>query len=335
MKKFTFFILFTLFTAIPLYSEELSSETPQTPADPDVKKSETMLGFGAGMSIGSVPLFTLWQNSLPDSISRIGLTPDFGRETDALSGSLVNLRYVITEAPEVFNLIFPLTLSVYNMKNDRIATLGLSFFYTSKQFQSMIHPELDTLSRRVNIDQKLSLYSLSLEAGYQKAIPPAYFSITGSQQTLFSVSLAASPYNMFTRNSKIRTSVSESDMRMRAAADSARKSLSDLSSHGKALSWRLGFTTLKHYGDGGGVEMGLFYGGSYNALFYDDSYALFYNNKGSRTRKSQIYTAEDEKDKNLTFLQSKIELRITFLRSLKRGKTTADSSHNDINDEIE
>ncbi|MDR2729057.1 MAG: hypothetical protein LBB56_07975 [Chitinispirillales bacterium] len=320
-KSFYIFILFTLFAAAP-YGQELSSDetTPNAaPKLPAVKESETMIGLGAGMSIGSVPLFTLWQSSLPDSMRHIGLTPDFG--IDNSSGDSMSLRYAVTETPEQFNIILPLTVSVYNIKNDRTAALGVSFFYTGKQFQSAIYPEPDTLNRRVNIYEKLNFYSLSLEAGYQKAIPPQYFSISGSQQTFFSVSLAASPFNMFTRSSKIKTSVPVSDERMLAAADSARKHFSHLSSNGKALSWRLGFTTLKRYGDGGAFEMGLFYGGSYNALFYND---------GSRTAKSQIYSNENEKDKNLAFLQSRIELRITLLRSLKQ-KNRADSSDNDIN----
>ena len=360
MKKFfSIFILFTLL-ASALYGQEPSSEeTPtvlpdefsseETPAVvteevssedtltiipiettlntapklPAVKGSETMIGLGAGMSIGSIPLFTLWQSSLPDSMRLLGLTPDFG--IDKSSGDSMNLKYVVTETPEQFNIILPLTLSIYNIKNDRIASLGVSFFYTGKQFQSKIYPELDTLNRHINIDEKLSLYSLSLEAGYQKAIPPQYFSIKGSQQTFFSVSLAASPFNLFTRSSKIKTSVPQSDERMQAVADSARKNFSHLSSNGKALSWRLGLTTVKRYGDGGALEMGLFYGGSYSALFYND---------GSRTAKSQIYIAENEKDKNLAFLQSRIELRITLLRSLKR-KDTSVSSHNDITGEAQ
>jgi len=333
MRKSVFFILFTLSAITSLYSDEISSDdalnTAAQAAALPAPKSETMIGVGAGMSIGSVPLFTLWQSSLPDSMSRIGLTPDFGIDMDepASPNSSMNLKYAVTEAPEKFNIIFPLTLSVYNLKNDRIATLGVSFFYTSKQFQSMIYPELDTLMRRVNIDEKLSLYSFTLEAGYQKAIPPEYFSISGSQKTLFSMSLAASPFNMFTRSGKVRTSVPESDERMRAAADSARKNFSDLSSNGKALSWRLGVTTLRNYGNSSAIEMGLFYGGSYSALFYDGS--------GSRTRKSHIHITEDERDKNLTFLQNRIELRMTFLRSLNRERTRSDSMdgiNNDKND---
>ncbi|MCL2690559.1 MAG: hypothetical protein FWE57_12040 [Chitinispirillia bacterium] len=307
----------------------------------DVKKSETLLGLGAGMSIGSIPLFTLWQNSLPDSISHIGIAPEFGR-VDAVNDTF-NLRYVITEAPEVFNLFFPLTAYVYNIKDDRIASLGLSFFYTSKQFQAMIHPELvDTLERRVNIDEKLSLYSFALEVGYQKAIPPEYFSITGSEKTLFSASLAATPFNMFKRSGNVKTSVPESDERMQAVAENVRKNITDLSSNGKALSWRLGLTTLRRYNEISAVEMGLFYGGSYSALFYDKN--------GSRTRKGQIHIAENERDKNLTFLQSRIELRMVFLRSLcrerKRGSLllrddinssiidhNSDNDNNDMDDE--
>ncbi|MDR0307315.1 MAG: hypothetical protein LBI42_10840 [Chitinispirillales bacterium] len=288
------------------------------------KGSETLLGVGAGMSIGSIPLFTMWKNSLPDSIVHMGIPIDFGK--NELTGDTAALRYTITNSPEEFNVILPVNLSVYNIKNDRIATLGLSFFYTSKQFQSMIFPYLDTLNRRVNIDEKLHFYSLSLEAGYQKAISPAFFSIDGSQKTLFSLYLAASPLNFFKRNGSVKTSVPKNDERIHSVADSVREKFSYISANGSSLSWRLGFTTLKRYSDKGGLETGLFYGGSYNALFY---------NKGSRIAKSKIFTAENESDKNLSFLQSKIELRVTLLRSIRNTGAEIITHNSKIEDRTE
>ena len=277
------------------------------------KLSGTFFGLGFGLSIGNIPLFTMWQDALPTKIEHLGLSPTFGIDTSI--GDMLQLRYSIVESPEQFNFVMPLSVTVYNVKKNSVTAFSLSYFQNSKQFQSTITPGTqgnDTLGRRVDIHQILRYHSLTIEASYHAAIPPVFFSIDGAQQSFFSVSAGISPLNYFSREGDAKVSAPEGDSRMQSVADSAKSKLAPLSANGMALTWRVGINTLRGYANGGGIEMGLFYSGAYSAYFYGN---------GEEVMKSRIHAVGGEADKPLSFLSNRVEFKISFMRPAKRGNT--------------
>ncbi|MCL2218710.1 MAG: hypothetical protein FWC23_02170 [Chitinispirillia bacterium] len=269
----------------------------------------TYFGFGAGLSIGSIPVFTMWQNTLPETMGRLGITQNFG--ADPLVNDTMPLRYRVSEIPDQFNFTLPLSVSLHSIKPGSAMSFALSFFHNSKQFQSILLFDRDTLNRRISIYETMRYYSLSIEAAYQKAIPPVFFSIDGAQQAYLSMSIGLSPINTFTRDNGVKLSAPENDLRMQTLADSVQKSFTGLSSNGMSLIWRFGISTIKSYGQGGGIEMGLYYGGSYASYFY---------NEGERVNNGQIDPASLNAGKPLSFISNRIEFKAAFLRSSSSEK---------------
>ncbi|MFP4163188.1 MAG: hypothetical protein ACLFQB_04310 [Chitinispirillaceae bacterium] len=291
------------------------TNTPVLPADSLSQKPKApqgmLLGAGVGFSIGSIPLFTLWQKSLPDSLDHLGLDPQSGTimpdSSNSIEADTNQLSYEITEEPEVYNITLPIYLTAMHVEEDRMISVGASFLYTSKQFQTSVYPEPDTLDRRVNIREKMNFYSLALELAYKKAIPPQYFSIDGTDRAFFTAALSLSPLCAFTKESSASTSIPAEDLRMHALRDTIQSRLTPLSSFGAALSWQFGISTLKHSSNGGGLEIGLQYSGSWHSLF---------SNEGSKVLNRDIYYRAPKANKPLSFISSRIELKVSVFRAL-------------------
>jgi len=266
-------------------------------------------GFGAGLSLGSIPVFSMWKNALLDSLNRMNITPSFGR--DSAANNTGDLRFNIIEAPEEFNFFIPFHVSMYNIKETHTASIGLSFFYNAKQSQAEIVPYLDENGRRVNIYETMKFYSLTLEAAWQVMVPQEYFSIKGQQKTFVSLALGVSPAQYITRYGDIIAT--ESDTRMQAIADTAKKTMMpDFSANGASASWRIGIGTLKRLQNGCALEMGLYYSGAYIGYFFRD---------GDKIMKSAIYNmGEDERDNPISFVSNRIEFKVTYLVPVKREK---------------
>ena len=300
-------------------SGPLQPQGPQPAlSQPSPRANSNLLGgIGFGFTIGNVPLFNTWKNSLPDSLRHVGLDPGFGKilpdSVNSISADTMGLIYIISERPEIYNMTVPVYLSVQRIKEDELTSLGLSFFHTSKQFQSMVFPGRDTLGRRVNIHEKLSFYSLALEVGYQKVIPDQYFKIEGVDKTYFTAALSASPLSAFSKKASVTTSVPAGDIRMHTAADIIKTHLTTLSSNGVALSWRLGISTMKRNPLGGGMDLGVHYSGSW--------YTLFTHN-GFPTLNKHIHTQAPKPDRPLSFLSNRIEFRVSFLRAIGKNHST-------------
>jgi hypothetical protein len=300
------FILCTiLFMAVVTAS--YAQDTTATKSDTAVIEGK-YYGFGMGLSLGAIPLFSTWKIALLDSLSRIDITPSFGR--DSATNNLGDLKHNVIEAPEEFNFFIPLHISLYSVKENRSASLGLSFFSNVKQFQAEIVPTLDTGGRLVNIYETMKFYSLALEASWQMAIPPEYFSITGSQKTFVSLTLGLSPVQYISRDGDVR--VTNGDTRMQSVADTVKKKMMpDFSANGASASWRVGIGTLKSLQNGSALEMGLYYSGAYSGYFFRD---------GKKVMKSDIHIGEDETDNPLSFISNRIEFKVTYLIPVKREK---------------
>jgi hypothetical protein len=160
--------------------------------------------------------------------------------------------------------------------------------------------------------EALSYTSFTFEVGYQWSIPPVFFSIDGAQQTYLSLTAGLSPLNYILRNSGLKNSAPEDDARMNAIADTVLTKLSTpLSANGMSALWRIGINTIKKYPQGGGLEMGLFYCGTYNTNFYSN---------GENVTEKEITAGADEIDKPLSFFATRIEFKVSFLIPAKRGE---------------
>ena len=299
-------VLLTLLTAAASapYAQDTTSAKRDTAA-----MEGKYYGLGMGLSLGAIPLFSTWKNALLDSLNRIGIPNNF--ESDTLTGNTGTLRHKIVEAPEEFNFFIPLNVSLYSVKENRSASIGLSFFSNVKQFQAEIAPDLED-ERAVSIFETMRFYSLTVEASWQMAIPPEYFTIKNSQKTFVSLTLGLSPVQYISRYGDVNT-VNE-DERMRAVADTVKKKMMpDFSANGASASWRIGVGTLKKLQNGNGLEMGLYYSGAYSGYFFRD---------GDRVMKSAIHIAKDEVDNPLSFLSNRIEFKLTYLIPVKREQLT-------------
>ncbi|MDR3013417.1 MAG: hypothetical protein LBU70_09475 [Chitinispirillales bacterium] len=282
----------------------------------------TILGFEAALSIGAVPLFELWQNSLPNTLSDLGLASNFGIDSVLFPGDNAFLRYRVTEPPSQFNFVIPFGISLRRADSSgNSLSLGLSLFHTSKRFQSEIYMDgVDAQNRRIDLYELFAYSSVSLEAAYRRVIPSTYFSIDGSRQTYLTLAAGISPLNVFTRYRELLNRAPDEDGRMKtieAAVDSALEKLPSITANGTSLSWRVGVSTLRN----NRLEIGLYYAGSYDFNFYSGD---------DRIAQSRISGVESEDgDKFLSFTTSRIEFKVTFLMPTRRA--AADNNGNNVN----
>jgi len=291
-------------------------------ADTIPQLSGTYWGFGLGFSGGNIPIFPLWQKSFPDSLQRFpGLSPTFGADTSG--GDTGLLQYRITESPDAFNFALPFYLSLYSIDEKRVLSFTLSFFSNNKQFQSALSiGSTDTTIRKISALETLAFYSVSIEATVRQAIPPMFFSIDGLQQTLFSLTLGASPINTFTRKCEIKTEFDDGDVRMRAVADSVKRVFTDISGNGLSLSWRIGISAVKRYQSGYGAEYGLFYSGAYSGNFRSEGVRL---TEDHITKRGFDLSAEEVTGgKPLSFLSNQAEFRATLMVPAKKKEVDKD-----------
>jgi len=267
-------------------------------------------GLGVGLSVGTVPIFPMWQRYFPNTLRQFGLS-------DTGSGETAPLRYNIIESPDAFNFALPFRLSVYSVGEKRVFSFSVSFFRNSKDFQSTLYIT-DTVTRRIDILERLAYYSASIEAAGNWAIPPVFFSVDGSQQTFLSLALGLSPVNAFTRECEIENDFNNNDTRMQTVADSVKKTLATISGNGLSLSWRIGISVIKRYPSGYGSELGLYYSGSYSNRFYSDGVRL--TEEHIKTRGTDLNAESVTGGKPLSFLSNQAEFRATLLVPAGRKK---------------
>ena len=276
-------------------------------AEPTPKMAGKLVGFGVGLSVGSIALFRMWQDALPTDIGGLRLSPDFG--ADLAAGDTALLSYASIETPDQFNFTLPFSLSLYRIKSRSAASLTATFSRNSKQFQASLSSARDSVNRRINILETLSYTTLALEATYMTAIPPAFFSIDGSEQTYLTMSVGAGPVNYLSRKGEVKGNFDEDDPRMTAVRDSVGKMFTTLSSNGMSLTWRIGISAIKNHQRGGGLEIGLYYGGSYTTYFHVD---------GERIPTGRINANHAKAGKPLSFISNRIEFKVSLMNPLRR-----------------
>jgi len=75
-----------------------SSSVSKRPPPPMISNDPPQLsgaywGFGLGLSVGTVPVFPMWQKNFPDSLSRLGLSPAFAADAEKGDTALLLVYY--------------------------------------------------------------------------------------------------------------------------------------------------------------------------------------------------------------------------------------------------
>ncbi len=304
---------------IPDSASEQSASAPlnQEILPPDSIKPSIgfFTGFGAGVALGSLPLLPLWKNSLPDSLTNLGLqensfvvTADTSLPDSLQIADTSKLVFRIKEHPSIYNMTFPLRLSIARIKDKSILRASLIYSLIYKNQKSIVFAADDTLSRRIDIKQKLFLHSAALEVNYGLKIPPHYFSIESVEKSYFFVGLGISPV-LYLKNTRNIDNKSE-DQRMQQVENSIREYSQNLSAFGTTFTFKTGVSAIRRLSSNGIAEISLCY--SLNWFDY------FYNN-GKRLQKSNISGSIEDKG-DLSFLSNRFEVSVSLYRQVSEKK---------------
>lgn len=301
-------------------STSAKSETvplnPEIPPPDSIKPSNGLfLGFGAGVTLGNLPLLPLWKNSLPDSLPDLGLqTNSFIIHADtSLPDSLQIsdtslLEFKIKEQASVYNMTFPVRLSISRLSDKSLLRASLTYSLIYKNQKYIVFAADDTLNRRIDMKQKLFLHSAALEVNYGLKIPPQYFSIESIEKSYFFVGLGISPV-LYLKNIRDIDNKSK-DQRMQQVENSIRESGKNLSALGTTFTFKTGISAIRRLSSNGTAEISL----CYTLNWFD----YFYNN-GKRIQKSNLSgNIEDKGD--LSFLSNRFEIGVTLYRQVSKGK---------------
>lgn len=234
-----------------------------------------MIGAGIGLSIGNIPIISLWGSGLPQSLADLGLSAStLSQPTDS-----AQLAYTLNENPDAYNMVFPISISIDRCYAHNRFGAGLTFSMVSKNYTASVAPG-DSSQRSITVRQSLALYALSIDLLYGRAIPPRYFSVDGIDRTDAILGLSFMPLLALTKNSSVQSN--SSDTRFSALADTIGKGLESFSAYGVAFGWRAGIMTLRRVSKQGGIEAGIcYYGVWYGQLRV--SGAPLYENQISKT----------------------------------------------------
>jgi hypothetical protein len=264
------------------------------------------IGGGAGMSIGGMQVFTLWKDGLPGSLADFGLTDSSFK----LAGDTLKLAFQSKKAPDVYNMMFPLSICIGRLADRHRYGAAVSFSMLSKNSQSIVNigSDADFTGRRINISQSLGLYAITLDLLYGTAIPDRYFSIDGADRTDFIIGVSVSP---FVGLSKIKSVSSpadtSSDPRLWALQDSIIHCLNSVSASGIALGWRIGIAKLRRLSKNGGIEGRISYYGTWSTLF---------RTRSRRLTEKEISVKSGAPERKVSYFSNRFEISFSLIRKL-------------------
>lgn len=283
--------------------------TPETPIDSSESSNGLFFGFGSGVTLGDLPILSLWKNSLPDSLGSYGLSQNsFSLSADtSLPDSLQiadtsKLAFSIKEHPSVYNMTFPLRLSMARISDNRIFKTSLTYSFIYKNHKSILFTADDTLNRRIDIKQKLFLHSLSLEFLYGIKIPSQYFSIESIQKSYFLVGLGFSPLLYLKTDRDIRNH--STDERMSQVLNTILVNNKSVKTFGATFTFKTGITAIRSLSSNAIAEFGMFYTLNWFDYFYKD---------GHRMNKNDLDPTRNDSD-NLSFLSNRFEIGVSLYK---------------------
>ena len=286
---------------------------------PDVQNSDSLkidntsfVGIGAGWGLGSFPMVKLWKQGLPDSLSRLGLTVNsFEIKPDTSLHNLDNptfdtaqLKYTIKEQPNVYNMLFPVSLKVERTRpNDKFA-LALTYAFISKQFKATIIALDDTSTRHIDLKQRLTFSTLSLDFDYAVQIPSIYFSIDGVQKSYILFGAGITP--LASIHTSTHCSAPKDDERLQNISKSINDAMNPVDAYGAGLSLKTGITTLRSLGNKNALEVG---------AVYSLTWFGYFRNNGNFISEDDITLQDKDNSKHLSFITNRVNLTFSLLHS--------------------
>ena len=264
--------------------------------------SAIILGAGAGLSLGSNPVFSMWERNLPASLADFGSPATQQNQT---SNPLLALTFSARETPDIYNMMFPITLSISRLLPEYRYGITGAFSMASKVSKSAIIEGPDSLHRHIDISQGLDIYAFAFDVVYGRRIPERYFSIDGVDRTDIIVGASASPFIALKKSSSVTASASDSILS--AAKDSAVARQSAFSSSGIALGWRVGFLTVRRVSRVSGIEAGVSYYGLWSTRFR--------TNQGPLVEK-EVNAVSTNPSKEVSYFSSRVEITVSLIHKI-------------------
>lgn len=270
------------------------------------------LGFGIGLSLGSLPVLKLWEKSLPLSLESFGLEPQSFIRTDTSSdtlsfGDTSLLAFTEIEAPTIYNITFPLMVSIIRFReNDRFIS-SLGFSHISKQQKTTVFSRDDTTGSRVDIRNKLRFYSLTIDLTYSLQIPPEYFSINEFDRTGFFIGCGVSPLVSVSTIYKTDSHFDRQNERMIDIEKSIVERSGSFTCYGLSAFLKAGISTVRRLTARQSMEISV----SWSLNKYD-----YFRSNGNDVLKKEINHGHEDNTK-LSFLSNRLDISFSLLRRLK------------------
>jgi hypothetical protein len=265
------------------------------------------LGIGFGWTLGNFPLVTLWEQSLPDSLARLGLEPvsivtDF---SDTAQLDTVELRLEENDIPDAYHMTLPVLLS-YHLLPDSTRSIYVygSGSFIRKSYNASIHT--DTTDNRVTINKSFLLTSFFLGATYHQRIPERYFTVTDMDRTFFTLGIGASPAIFYWKRGSVSLNASSSKL-LSAIRDSISFVSEDIRSRGYGISWLLGMSFIRGITPKAGIQSGIYYGGNFMGWF---------RSEGNRVRVGSFDPRKQDADSPVQSISHSIMLRVQVIRRI-------------------
>lgn len=236
------------------------------PADSTAKKdsfsvqSGVIVGFGLGLSLGGFRPFSLWKSGLPLSLADCRLTA----ASPGIASDSAPLLFAVVRAPDVYNMTFPVSLSLTRLRRSDRLTISCSFSWQSREYNAAITVRNDSL-RRLDMKQAMRFYAVSLDFLYGRSIDSRYFSINKFDRTDVFIGLSVTPLLLLKKVATI--TAPPADPRLSAVGNMLAATQNGFSASGLAVGWRLGIMTLRRLSRTGGYESSLSWCGSWQTRF--------------------------------------------------------------------
>jgi hypothetical protein len=261
--------------------------------------SSAIAAIGCGLSLGSLPVLKNWKNGLPGGLGDFGLPKDIIDTT----GDTAALQFKVKQSPDVYNMMFPLTISLSRLSENHRMGLAFSFAMLSKKFNAAI--EVDS-SRSVTFEQSMRYYTVFAELNYGTLVPEAYFSFDNVDRTDAFVGIAVSPYIGLQKSSRISMSKAN-DAILETIKYFVLTKKNDFNAAGVAIAWRLGIATLRRVSKTGGMETSLSYQGIWCSRFRTSKGAFTYGSIDPDAR---------EPEAAVSYFSNRFDITISLIRRL-------------------
>jgi hypothetical protein len=267
------------------------ADTAKDSAKPFFNAPYYNVGFGWGL--GAFPLYSDWQQALPDSANAImPINPD-------------TFKMTLKEPVNSYNIILPIYLSYtpYVYRNSSVAFEG-SFLYFDKNMNATL--KRDSGDAKIEYQQDLRTLTFSIGAMYRRTIDPQYFKVDNIDKTSFIAGIGIIPIITLDRTTTTKSSgIPDSVM---IAVHSNQK---NLSATGMGITWKLGICAQQLFPKSSGMEVSLVYQGRFSGFFRTKDGFLLNND---------INPSAANPYNKLSFVFNALEIQVTLCSGKKERK---------------